>query len=404
MINREAKGLIEALRLQKLRAVEYILKHIQENPNEDIAVAIEILEDVYVLKEKSEIFEQNKNYDPDSKFSINSEEILNSLCSFLDIWVENELSDSISFCFLSTNNVTKENTTNRIKKLNITLPKEKIIEELSSKNSIRIKAVAKVTQDILFDYYKENYSSNPDSGRTINTMPTISNESWIGFLNQINWIFGFASVDELEEIVIDLIKNCKFYSKYDNKEQQELIKSNLLDLVESKTLKKHKIFQLVGLADIELRFSNALYQKNNLPFDEVHKLWENIEKPTDIRNLKNKILAVCPTFNQKKLSQLERTVAMAKVAETSLKNSTQYLSLKYRVFDFCDKELDNLIIKKNDSIFTEDEINSIISSINKGCVREFRDLQKQYDYGIERKGIIFELFIEFIDSCYLAFD
>lgn len=75
MIDREASALIEALRLQKLRAIEYLLININANSEKNVAVAIELYEDVYQKNEEVEIFEQNKNYDPKSKFTLNSDEI-----------------------------------------------------------------------------------------------------------------------------------------------------------------------------------------------------------------------------------------------------------------------------------------------------------------------------------------
>lgn len=404
MINREATELFEALRLQKLRAAEHILKSLESNSDEDIAVAIEIIEDVYVLKETSEIYEQNKNYDPESKFSINSEEVLNSLCSFLDIWVDNQLSDKIEFCFLSTNKIGKEKTTKRIKDLALSLPKEKIIEELQSKNPERIKKVGIVVKNIITEYYKEHYSETPECQKTIDTLESISEESWNGFLNQINWVFGHQSIDKLEDELLKKIIASQFYSKYENQNQQEQIKSNLLDLLERKTIKKHKYFRLINKAEVELCFSNAIYQKPTLPIDDVHTLWEKIEKPTDFRNLKDKILDVCPKYNSKKINQLERKAAIAKTAETNLKTSTKYLALKYRVFDFCDQELDNLTNYKSKKQYSENEIEEIIKNILKECNKEFEELRTQFDYGIERKGIVMELFIDFIDSCYLSFD
>lgn len=56
MINREASGLIEALRLQKLRAIDYLLTNINSNPEKNVAVAIELYEDVYQKNEDGEIF------------------------------------------------------------------------------------------------------------------------------------------------------------------------------------------------------------------------------------------------------------------------------------------------------------------------------------------------------------
>ncbi len=158
MIDREASGLIEALRLQKLRAIEYLLKNINANADKNVAVAIELYEDVYQRNEDGEIFEQNKNYDPNSKFTLNSDEILKSFCSFIDIWVHNEFSPDIRFCFLSTNSIGKEGTSARTKKTGITLPEESLLEELSSTDEKRIGNISQVVKDLVCDYYAEIYN------------------------------------------------------------------------------------------------------------------------------------------------------------------------------------------------------------------------------------------------------
>ena len=272
MLKRDTPILFEALRLQKLRAVLHVLNHLESKPDEEIAVAIEILEDVYIVEEGKESFEQNKNYDSDSSFTLNSKEILNSFCSFIDIWVEYELSPVMHFCFLSTGGIAKENSTERIKKLGVTLPEEKILEELSSNDQNRICKIAKVSKAIIFDYYKEKYSTHADTQKTISILPSITDETWLGFLMQIEWIFGHIEVEELEKIVSEKIKLSPLYSRYENKEQVETIKSGLLDLIEKKTLSKHKFFRLVQKDEVELRFSNATYQKNQLRQDDVHEL------------------------------------------------------------------------------------------------------------------------------------
>ncbi|MDC7997381.1 hypothetical protein [Gilvibacter sediminis] len=406
MIKREAKDLFQAMRLQKLRAIVHILDHIEASPNDDeIGVAVEILEDVYKVSGEGELFEQNKDYDPETKFTLNTEEILNSFSSFIEIWVDNQLSAELSFCFLSTNKVGKEKSTSRIKKLQIELPKGvSILKELASSDSERIKKVSPIVKKIVFDYYKENYSTNPEAAKTISALKGVSDESWTGFLNQINWVFGFTSVEELDKIVLEKIKTSRLYSKYDDQDKEELIKSGLVDLIEKKTLKDSKYFRIVSLSDIKVVFNDAIYQTTALEIDPVFKLWEQIDKPTDTRNLTDKILDVCPEYSKLKLKHLDRTAAMAKVAESKVKNSPKYLALKYRIFAFCDRRLDEIISKRTTATFTEVEIESIIDKIQKECSVEFDDLKRQFDYGVERRGIIFELFIEFIDSCYLAFD
>ncbi|MFD2602645.1 hypothetical protein [Flavobacterium suzhouense] len=400
MIDREASGLIEALRLQKLRAIEYLLANINANIEKNVAVAIELYEDVYQKNEDGEIFEQNKNYDPDSKFTLNSEEILKSFCSFIDIWTFNEFSPDIKFCFLSTNSIGKESSSTRTKKTGVILPKEPLLEELASLDEGRIKTVAQIVKDLVADFYAENYSEEKS---TIEFLSKLSFDSWVNFLMQITWIFGFPEVNEVEKSVIDKIRSCSYYSSLDNN-QEETIKSKLMELIEKKSLEKDRLFKLVQKADVQISFQNAIYTAKSLQIDEVHILWDTIEKPTDFRNLNDKILQVCPDFNKERLKQLNRQAAIAKVFESGHKSSSQYLALKYRVFNFCETELFTKTESKSKSIFCQEEIETIINEITINCIKEFEDLKKDFSYGVERNSIITELFIEFIDSCYLAFD
>lgn len=402
MVNREAQELTEALRLQKLRAALYLLNHIENSNGDDFRVAIELKEDVYIAETNGESFEQNKNYDSKSTFSINSTEVLKSLCSFLDIWFENEFSSKITFCFLSTNKIAKESSSKRSKRLGITFPKEKVLNEIGSGDFERVKNVVKLVKLIIIDFYKENYSAEINM---IKNLEALSDDLWIDFLNQINWIFDYPSVEELDKEVSDNIKNSRHYSSIYNEETCASIKSSLLDLVETKSYQLGKTFRLVSPSDIKLIFSQqASIQNSNLESDEVHKLWENILVPDDVRNFSEKVLAVCPDFDVKRLSLYERKVAMAKVEEERLKNETQYLALKYRVFDFCDNKLFDVISTLNDKAIQEEKLVEIIEKINLECTEEFKQLKRQYNYGIDRNSVVLELFLEFVDSCYLAFD
>ncbi len=221
---------------------------------------------------------------------------------------------------------------------------------------------------------------------------------------QISWLFGFAKVDEIEKSVIEKIKNCTYYSSVDNDNQEETIKAKLLELIESKSIQKDRLFKLVQKSDVHLSFLNSVYNTRPLVLDDVHTLWDTIEKPTDFRNLNDKILQVCPDFNPERLKQLNRQAAIAKVFESKYKSSAQYLALKYRVFTFCETEMFSKTENKTKPTFCQEEIESIIKEITANCINEFEDLKKDFEYGVERNGVITELFIEFIDSCYLAFD
>lgn len=403
MINREAPELLEALRLQKLRAVEHILDFMNSSEDGDIAVAIEILEDVYINKGETEIYEQNKNYNPESKFSLNSEEILKSFCSFIDIWVHNEFSNKISFCFLSTNSIAKERPTARTKKLDLIYPKDKILDILVDPEKLLTPEIANLIKAVVTDFYEENYSE--ESVQIYHTLISIDEDLWIVFLNNIRWVFGHPSVDALELSVKTKISDYELFSIYSNRGTEDIIKSRLLDIVEKKATNNDRLFKLVQRADVRNAFLEVIDPSQEISgVDDVYKLWETIEKPDDSRNLSEKILSVCPGFDKIKLSIYERKASMAKVEERRLKNSPKYLALKYRVFEYCYENLYNYISKKENIKFNNYELTSTIETISIGCISEFNELKKDYDYGKHRESIIMELFIEFIDSCYLAFD
>src|SRR3569833_897702 len=80
-INREASDKTKGFRLQKIRVIEYMLDGIATCPKPLFYSAIEHIEGIYV-KDRSndgdETLEENKNYDPGSKFTFNSHEILNT--------------------------------------------------------------------------------------------------------------------------------------------------------------------------------------------------------------------------------------------------------------------------------------------------------------------------------------
>ncbi|MFC4218977.1 hypothetical protein [Flagellimonas marina] len=403
MQNREATDLIEAIRLQKLRAAEIILDYMDRHKDGQIAVALEIFEDVYAKNANQELFEQNKNYDPESTFSLNSEEILKSICSFFDIWCYHELNPNILFCFLSTNKIAKERKSTRSEKLNLNFPSKPILELLSNRGTSLSEEVSELVKRMVLSFYTDSYGEK--NRKNIEILDQLSEKVWLSFLSQINWVFGHPEVKELESRVITKIKGYELFSAYENQGQEEVIKSSLLDLVEKKSTNPDRLFRLVFESDVRnvfLELSNS--QKKILEVDEVHKLWETIEKPTDTRNLSEKILNVCPNFNPERIKRYERKASIAKAEEKKLKNSPKYLALKYRVFEYCDGKLFDEISQLESGELSEDKLIFLIDTIRKGCVKEFNQLKEDYDYGFNRESIIMELFLEFVDSCYLSFE
>ena len=89
-INREAGDKAKGPRLQRLRCISLFLDAITKSDDPHFYAAVEHKEDVYLKDGRTGIdyLEQNKNFDSETSFTLNSPNILNTLVGFCDMWVE----------------------------------------------------------------------------------------------------------------------------------------------------------------------------------------------------------------------------------------------------------------------------------------------------------------------------
>lgn len=91
IINRDAADKTKGFRLQKLRAARLLLEASSENAHVNFYyAAIEVEEDVTIIKKTTDftteqIIEEDKNFDPESNFTIFSDAVINTLVSFFSI-------------------------------------------------------------------------------------------------------------------------------------------------------------------------------------------------------------------------------------------------------------------------------------------------------------------------------
>ncbi|WP_042375583.1 hypothetical protein, partial [Neobacillus jeddahensis] len=136
-INREVGEQGKGFRLQRLRAIKLLFEKMNASQKAIVYAGTEYLDDVYVKSIDSEkvdvIAEGDKNYDSKNAFSFMSNEVKNSLISFLDCWFQYD-SEGLIFCFYTNVSIGKEYNTKNLKGLNITLPEEPIIKLLMKKD------------------------------------------------------------------------------------------------------------------------------------------------------------------------------------------------------------------------------------------------------------------------------
>ena len=403
-INREASDKTKGFRLQKIRVIEYMLDGIATCPKPLFYSAIEHIEDIYV-KDRSndgdETLEENKNYDPGSKFTFNSHEILNTMVSFIEIWLKNQFSDNLKLSFYSTNNYGKEQTSKVVTDNNITLPDKPILEKLMA-SDYDYKNVLPSVKAFVIAEYKAQYNKPGHPGR-IAAIEKLTDSDWKKFLGCIDWKFGeFDEVAKKQE-VLDKIKSCKHFSTA-LATKEGTIFAELMEMYDERQNIKDPTEKFIHSSEIELVFVKATSDPTHLIIDPVWQLWSNMPQ-SDSRNLKDKIKQVCNDYSDRKIEQHALKVARSLIEQTTFMTDKSLLSLKYRVFEHCNDYLLNYLGKRQTAEpILESEIDDLLKKLIDEANTVINDLSKKFSYTHNNQKLIDGLILELFDSCYLAFD
>ncbi|MHA7102532.1 hypothetical protein [Roseivirga pacifica] len=398
-ISREASEKTKGFRLQKLRAIELMLDAIENTGSKASIVysATEFEEDVYLNNRgqgDTEYFEEDKNYDPETRFTLNSPQVKNTLVSFLDIWLEKRLSRNVHFCFSSTNSYTKERS---VKTESGELSFDKpLIDHLKAESipNQEFKAI----RAIIEAEYAVQYSTKQ---QRVSRVKELSDEEIKQFLSTIRWSFEQADHEELKQVNIRKIKSSKFYNS-NLLGKEELVFNSLMELFDEKQHSDDFVERFVHASQVELAFRNIEGENPEEGLDPVWEAWGKM-KISDSRNLSEKIRAVCKDFDQKSIDRLNRKVSRSLIEQNNRSHDKSLLSLKYRVFEKCE-DLIHAYLKSPSSIFDEESINALISELNAEARKEIKDFEEHYNYNLSNKTTVDGLIMELFDSCYLSFD
>lgn len=400
IINREASEKTKGFRLQKLRAIELILDSAEKSDRAFVSAATEYKEDVYLKtydeNNTNEHLEENKNYDSDTSFTLNSRQILNTLVAFIDLYIRWERSNNIVFGFYSTNNIGKEKSTERTNRLGIVFPDEPILQKLSEKK-IDDKII-QIIQKLLLTEYNLQY----DEKGYFSVIKNFDLIDWTIFINKIDWKFEQPNEELLENIVLNKIKNSRLFNhRLLNKEK--IILSQLIDLFDTKQNVLDKTERFVNTSDVKVVFL-VTESKENAEFkasDPVFKMWYGLA-PSDKRNIAEKINDVCSNFDKQQLANLVRKVSRFRYESDQFSSDKSFQSLKYRIFECCLDKL--LFLLKNDSgSINEELIHEWITILKDEARRNINDLSKDYYYSLKSDTVIEGIILELFDHCYLTF-
>ena len=406
IINRDAADKTKGFRLQKLRAVRLLLDASSENAYVNFYyAAIEVEEDVTIIKTidftTEQIIEEDKNFSPESNFTIFSGAVLNTLVSFFDIYIgkwQKSYSTLFAFNFYTTTNFGKERKDKFADGTKIELPKESILKTLQKKSEITDEA-ATLIKAILVEEYKDQYKAREGSGhlKALEDMPL---DGFKSFLNKITWLSGQEDESDLQRITEKLIKESSYYQiSMSGKEQ--LILAALLDKIDEKQHFKDYAERFINSAEVHLIFKMAESEINESLLDPIWKdLQELSFKITDKRNLEEKILDVCPTYPKSKIATLARKACNSKTEEDASNKS--FLSLKYRVFEACDDyyfEHEKLEIGVDQS-----SVDMTIKILQEKAASSVEELKKDYTYSVSNKETLNSIVLNLIDSCFVSLD
>lgn len=407
IINREAGDKNKGSRLQKLRAINHILDNMTDNNNVAIYAATELYDDVYLKQIKADgtnsvIIEGDKNYNPDSAFTLHSDEVKNSIIILIDCWMENRMSDNILFCFYTNAKYGKENTLKGTPPH--TLPKKAILKQLKEKdfsNPLLLPYVKKVILKYYEEAYKKHFKKSGNTGY-LNAIKGWSDKIWKDFLNRIDWQFERENHVDLEKVLLAKIQSCNPYPSSDISGNEQSILASLIDELDKKQDRTDFLSRLLQKAEVQNIYLSAIKNVKKKR-DPVHQLWEKIPSPVDKRGLPGKIDSVCADYDTDDVEMLARRAyeAASELDELMTEESSTY---KYRVYMACKEIIKKMVRRKSNESITPDIIDEWIEEMISHTSDTFTERSKDYQYALTNRDSLKNTVLYLIDLCYLAFD
>ena len=401
-INTDADASLKGIALQKGRAVERLLLALEED-RKAIFCTIEYVDDVLEVDlsgDKAEYTaEQNKSYA--KAFSINSHEVKNSLRIFFDNWLGTvQASESIQFVFYTNTTIAKENKVGALSEIDDDLPEEPLIELLIDKKyDVALPFVLLVFKKYYLEQHKKHTKDITAYEKLLDSM---SDQQWIDFFNLIDWCF--KKDDELDvrkKIVSKVDHLCTDYCV--EKRYVEYIVARLMDMVESRAFEDDFLKRVVHVGEVRAIFWEfAQSAKIKEKLDPIHKKWDDI-RCDDVRVLKDKILGVCPAYEDDLLEELEEDYIDGVFEQKNYPEIREIKAYNYRVYVVCNR-LIRQFLKDTEPEFSGLEINNMFEQLTDEAEKLIVDKAKTYKMPFHDRDMVRKTIILLFQECYLAFD
>lgn len=179
--------------------------------------------------------------------------------------------------------------------------------------------------------------------------------------------------------------------------------SNGENSVELKALSLKHFKNLLNTIGISIE-KNNLKESENKQDDLSVKRWKGLDQSKDIRNLKEKILAVCNTMTSRKINSYNRKAVSSK-EEQYLYDDRDISAIKYIIFEKCqDRLIDFYEVNKNKKQLSIQEVEHFLENYFNDAKHIIEDKRKVNNYPIFCDDFISKLILDLIDECFLSFD
>ncbi|HDR8488772.1 TPA: hypothetical protein QC445_005719 [Bacillus cereus] len=404
IVNRDASDKYKGFRYQKFRVALKMLQLIKLNSKNNIIALPEYREDGHFIDDEgNEHLEQDKLYE--KGFSFNSPEILKTMINFLDNYIELKKDPYINFIFFTNTSYVSENQTKKLTQIGLKVLKKPILEYLVEKDFNY--DVVNFISKYLIHTYRETYSIEEDKPETYHInylkIKKMTNDEWLEFLKKISLKFDESDLEILSQELDKEIKECQFFSA-EHFGKENLIKRNLLDVIDERMTQKHVTQKIINVDSVRIIYKETESMNSELMIDEIYPYWDDVENESEgevLRNLKEKILKVCPEFKGNTIKRYSREAATVK-DEIKRFDKRQINSLKYRVYESMGKFFDEEF-KYNEN-FTYEHLNEVIRTLRESVVTDLNELKKDYNYGVRNDITVQKVAMLLIDECFYSFD
>lgn len=403
-VNRDASDKYKGFRYQKFRVAIKMLQLIKSNSKKNIIALPESREDGHFIDEKGhEHLEQDKLYE--KGFSFNSSEIQKTMINFLDNYIELKKDPYINFIFFTNTSYVSENQTKKLNQIGLNVLEKPILEYLVEKdfNDDVVNFISKY----LIHTYRETYNIEEGKPETYHinylTIKKMVHDDWVEFLEKISFKFDESDLETLSQELDKEIKECQFFSA-EHFGKENLIKRNLLDVIDERMTQKHVTQKIINVDSVRIIYKEAESMNGELVIDDIYPYWDDVENELEgevLRNLKEKILTVCPEFKDNTIKRYTREAATVK-DEIKRFDKRQINSLKYRVYESMGKFFDEEFKYKES--FTYEHLNEVIRTLRESVVKDLNQLKRDYNYGVRNDITVQKVAMLLIDECFYSFD